>query len=127
MKPSFWIAVGAVFAFLSVAFGAFGAHALADRLHGRAGEIYHTAAQYQMYHALALVALGLYGGWQVEPGSSGLAQTAGWAFLAGNLIFSGSLYALALTDIKILGAITPIGGVGYLIGWACFVLLAVKT
>ncbi len=106
------IAIGALNAALAVAAGAFGAHGLRERLEPRALEIFETAARYQMYHALAMILAGLL----VARGIAG-ATTAGWLFLAGIAIFSGSLYALSLTDVKLLGAITPLGGVAFLAGW----------
>jgi uncharacterized membrane protein YgdD (TMEM256/DUF423 family) len=105
-----WAIVGAASGFVGVVMGAFGAHALAGRLEGKSLAVYQTAAQYQMYHALALVAVGL-----AVPAANGL---PGWAFTVGTVLFSGSLYLLALTDVKWLGAITPLGGLGFLIGWA---------
>ncbi|MBA2538901.1 MAG: DUF423 domain-containing protein [Deltaproteobacteria bacterium] len=109
------IALGALNAALSVAAGAFGAHGLRDRLEPRALEIFETAARYHMYHALAMVLAGLLAarGGSLAPG----ARTAGWMFQVGIVVFSGSLYALALTDIKVLGAITPLGGAAFLAGW----------
>ncbi len=108
-----WTVVGALLGFAAVACGAFGAHALKARLDERLLQIWHTGAQYNMAHALALVALG---SWlSANPGQSGLWQGIG--FSVGTLIFSGSLYLLALTDIRWLGAITPIGGTFFLIGW----------
>jgi uncharacterized membrane protein YgdD (TMEM256/DUF423 family) len=104
------VAIGALNAALAVAAGAFGAHALRDRLAPRALEIFETGARYQMYHALAMILCGLV--------AVRGAQTAGWIFQAGIAVFSGSLYALALTDVKVLGAITPIGGLAFLAGWA---------
>src|SRR3954470_12020770 len=104
------IALGALNAFVAVAAGAFGAHGLRERLEPRALEIFETAARYQMYHALAIVLCGALA-------TAGAAK-AGWIFQAGIVIFSGSLYALALTGVKGLGAITPIGGLAFLIGWA---------
>ncbi len=106
------IAIGALNAALAVAAGAFGAHALRERLEPRALEIFETGARYQMYHALAMILAGLL----AARGVAG-ATTAGWLFLAGIAIFSGSLYALSLTDVKVLGAITPLGGVAFLAGW----------
>jgi len=120
MKPNVWITLGASSGFISVAMGAFGAHALSQRLTERALDIYKTAAQYQIYHALALMGVGL---WSAAYSTS-QANLSGWCFTLGTLVFSGSLYALALTDIKILGAITPIGGVLFLVGWAAFVVQA---
>jgi len=104
------VAIGALNGLISVAAGAFGAHALRDRLEPRALEIFETAARYQMYHALAIVLCGVL--------AVRGANAAGWVFQAGIVIFSGSLYALALTGTKGLGAITPIGGLAFLIGWA---------
>lgn len=106
------IAIGALNAALAVAAGAFGAHGLRERLEPRALEIFETGARYQMYHALAMILAGLL----AARGIAG-ATTAGWLFLAGIAIFSGSLYALSLTDVKVLGAITPLGGVAFLAGW----------
>jgi uncharacterized membrane protein YgdD (TMEM256/DUF423 family) len=111
-----WLLAGTVSGFLSVALGAFGAHALTPRLGEKALSIYQTAHHYQLAHALALIALGIHS--RLDPTAA--SPLAGWAFTLGSLIFSGSLYALALTDIRILGAITPIGGVGFLLGWAAW-------
>jgi uncharacterized membrane protein YgdD (TMEM256/DUF423 family) len=115
-----WIALGAANAFLSVAAGAFGAHGLKARLAPDLLTIFETGARYHMYHSLGLIAIGLVA--QTRP--SPLLSGAGWAMLAGILLFSGSLYALALTGVRVLGAITPIGGLGFLAGWA---LLAVAV
>ena len=103
------IALGALNAAIAVAAGAFGAHGLRDRLEPRALEIFETAARYQMYHALALILCGLI--------ATRGAATAGWLLQLGIVVFSGSLYALALTGVKGLGAITPLGGLAFLIGW----------
>jgi uncharacterized membrane protein YgdD (TMEM256/DUF423 family) len=122
MRNGSWVTVGAVWGFLAVAVGAFGAHGLKDRL----TETGHTAtfqtgAQYHMYCALALLAAGLL----ALPGRSGTAiSVAGWGLLLGSAIFSGSLYALSLTGLRWLGAITPIGGVLMLIGWIALALAA---
>ncbi len=117
-----WIKLGTLSGFLSVAMGAFGAHGLEERLAqtGRAAN-FETAARYQMYHALALLALGL-----VVHASkpSTAADVAGWGFFLGSLIFSVSLYVLALTGIRWLGAITPFGGVGMLVGWVALAIAA---
>jgi uncharacterized membrane protein YgdD (TMEM256/DUF423 family) len=109
-----WIVLGAVNAFLSVAAGAFGAHALKARLPADLLITFETGARYHMYHSLGLIAIGLVA--QLRP--SLLLSAAGWAMVAGIVLFSGSLYALALTGIRILGAITPLGGLGFLAGWA---------
>ena len=118
-----WIVVGAVNAFLSVGAGAFGAHALKARLPQDLQVIFETGARYHMYHALALVAVGLFG--TVRP--SALLEYAGWAMLAGIVLFSGSLYALALSGVRVLGAITPLGGLGFLAGWALFAVAAWRS
>ncbi|HYH95083.1 DUF423 domain-containing protein [Hyalangium sp.] len=115
-----WIVLGAANAFLSVAAGAFGAHALKARLPQDLLTIFETGARYHMYHSLGLIAIGLVA--QTRP--SPLLSTAGGAMLAGIVLFSGSLYVLALTGIRALGAITPIGGLGFLVGWA---LLAIAV
>jgi len=100
------IAVGALNAAIAVAAGAFAAHGLRERLEPRALEIFETGARYQMYHAFAIIIAGLV-----------VARTAGWLFQAGIVLFSGSLYALALSDVKVLGAITPFGGLAFIVGW----------
>ena len=105
------VALGALNAAVAVAAGAFAAHGLRDRLAPRALEIFETGARYQMYHALAMILAGLL------VASVRGAATAGWLFQAGVVVFSGSLYALALTDVKVLGAITPLGGLALLAGW----------
>lgn len=115
-----WIVLGAVNAFLSVTAGAFGAHGLKARLAPDLLTIFETGARYHLYHSLGLIAIGLVA--QARP--SPLLSWAGWAMLAGILLFSGSLYALALTGVRVLGAITPLGGLGFLAGWA---LLAVAV
>ena len=109
-----WIVLGAVSAFLAVAAGAFGAHALKARLPEDLLAIFETGARYHMYHSLGLIAIGLVA--QLRP--SPLLSGAGWAMTAGIVLFSGSLYALALTGVRMLGAITPLGGLGFLAGWA---------
>ena len=104
---------GALHALVSVACGAFGAHGLRARLSERMLANWETAARYQMYHALGLLAVA----WlATEKGD--VANPAGWAMLTGIVLFSGSLYAMTLTGVTRLGAITPLGGVGFLVGWA---------
>lgn len=116
--------LGSLFAGLSVALGAFGAHALRDRLDERLLANFETGARYQMYHALALLAVA----WAVSRfPTSQLPVIAGWLFVAGIVIFSGSLYLLALTDQRWLGAITPFGGVAFLAGWVCLLLAALRA
>lgn len=118
-----WLVLGAVNAFLSVAAGAFGAHALKARLPQDLLVIFETGARYHMYHALGLVAVGLLG--QLRP--SPLLSGAGWAMLVGIVLFSGSLYALALSGVRVLGAITPLGGLGFLAGWLLFAVAAWRS
>lgn len=110
--------VGALSALISVAAGAFGAHALRARLTPDYLAVFETAARYQMYHALALFAAA----WAITRWPSPLPVWAGWLFVAGTVLFSGSLYALALTGMRGLGAITPLGGVAFLAGWICLAL-----
>ncbi|MCR8633295.1 DUF423 domain-containing protein [Paenibacillus radicis (ex Xue et al. 2023)] len=116
-----FVAIGSICAFLSVAFGAFGAHMLKDVLTPGNLTVFQTGVLYQMMHSVGLIALGIAAGFM--PGSKYLIR-AGWFLLTGIVLFSGSLYVLSLTDIKILGAITPFGGVSFLVGW---VLVAVAA
>jgi uncharacterized membrane protein YgdD (TMEM256/DUF423 family) len=109
--------MGALLAGLAVAAGAFGAHALRDRLAPDMLAIFETAARYQMYHALALLAVA----WATARWPESSAVLAGWCFVAGIVVFSGSLYVLALTGTRWLGAITPLGGLAFLAGWALLV------
>lgn len=118
-----WPVVGALFAFVAVAAGAFGAHGLRDRLSVPQLVIYEVAVRYQMYHALALVVLGVL----VSRRATAAAAVAGWSFVIGIVLFSGSLYALSLTDTRALGAITPFGGVAFLVGWAALAISAWKS
>lgn len=119
MAKTFWI-LGCVAAFVGVAAGAFGAHALRSRLAPDLLAVFETAARYQMYHALGLVAVA----WAAARWPGGLVEWAGWLFVAGTVLFSGSLYGLALTGVRWLGAITPLGGVAFLVGWLCLALAA---
>jgi uncharacterized membrane protein YgdD (TMEM256/DUF423 family) len=118
----FWAAAGAINAFLAVACGAFGAHALKRRLDGERLVIFETGARYQMYHALALIAVS----WLAATRGQA-ADIAGALFLAGIVFFSGSLYALALSGVRKLGAITPLGGLCFLLGWTHFAWMAIST
>jgi len=111
-----FISLGAVSGFLAVAAGAFGAHALRDRLSADMLQVFQTGATYQMYHALALVAVGILLARYSIDGSPWL-TASGWLFVAGSLLFSGSLYALSLSGTTWLGAITPLGGLAFLAGW----------
>ena len=116
-----FLLLGSVAAFLAVALGAFGAHGLRGRLSPEMMAVFQTGVQYHMSHALALILvagiMGRMSGW--------LIQTAGWCFVAGIIFFSGSLYLLAVTGVTILGAITPIGGLLFLAGWACLAFAAI--
>lgn len=117
-----FVILGAVLGGIGVAAGAFGAHALKTQFEPRMLEVFETAARYQMYHALALLGVA----WVGQQTQAPAAQFAGWAFAAGILLFSGSLYAMALTDVRGMGAITPFGGAAFLAGWAALALAATK-
>ena len=119
MNRTFWV-MGCAFAFLAVAAGAFGAHALRARLGPELLAVWETGARYQMYHALALLAVAMAAG--RAPGGGWAA--AAWLFAAGIVLFSGSLYLLAFTGIRWLGAITPLGGLCFLGGWIALALAA---
>jgi uncharacterized membrane protein YgdD (TMEM256/DUF423 family) len=119
MTRTFFV-LGAVFAMLAVAAGAFGAHGLRARVTPDLLVVFETAARYQMYHALALIVTAW--AWAQWPGSATVA--AGWLFVAGIVVFSGSLYVLVLTGLRWMGAITPIGGVAFLLGWGLLALAA---
>ena len=114
--------LGACLGFLAVLAGAFGAHALRSRLSPDLLAVFETAARYQMYHALALLAVA----WVVSRSPTPLAAWAGALFVVGTVLFSGSLYLLALTGTRGLGAITPLGGVAFLAGWVCLALAVWK-
>ena len=111
-----FITLGALSGCLAVAAGAFGAHSLRDRIAADLLDVFQTGATYQMYHALALLGVGLLLGRFSVGGSTWLSASA-WLFVAGTLLFSGSLYLLALTGTRWLGAITPLGGAAFLLGW----------
>jgi len=117
-----FFALGAVSAFISVAAGAFGAHGLRGRLAPDLLAVFETGARYQMYHALALLAVA----WAMTRWPGALLAWAGWLFVLGTVLFSGSLYALALSGVRWLGAITPLGGLAFLAGWACLALSAAR-
>jgi uncharacterized membrane protein YgdD (TMEM256/DUF423 family) len=111
-----FISLSSFSALLAVAFGAFGAHALKSRLDDYALGVFETAVQYHFIHSLALLAVGILA---LSQPQTVLLKSAGWMFLLGILVFSGSLYCLSLTGIKWLGAITPLGGLAFIAGWAC--------
>ena len=115
-----WIRVCAVLMFVAVALGAFGAHALRSRLSADMLAVFETGVRYHVYHALALIAVAFV----ADKSASSLANASGWAFTIGVVIFSGSLYVLSISGIRWLGAITPIGGTAFLIGWILLFLAA---
>jgi len=119
MDRTFLLA-GAVAGLIAVGFGAFGAHGLRGRLTPEMLAVFETGVRYHMYHALALLLTAAL--IPHVPGKTMVA--AGWLFVAGIVLFSGSLYLLAVTGITMLGAITPIGGVAFLAGWACLAIAA---
>lgn len=109
-----FLLLGALFALLGVALGAFGAHALRERVSPADLEVFETGVRYQMYHALGLMAVA----WAAARWPGGATTAAGWLFVAGIVVFSGSLYALVLSGVRWLGAVTPLGGLSFLAGWA---------
>lgn len=122
MARVFW-SLGCIFGLLGVAAGAFGAHLLREFLPLSLIAIFETAARYQMYHALALLATALL----ATRRPTRLVSAAGWLFVAGIVVFSGSLYALSTTGVRWLGAITPIGGAAFLSGWALLALGGIRV
>ena len=121
MDKTFFV-IGALLAGLGVALGAFGAHGLKGTLSPDMLANFETGVRYQMYHALALLAVA----WAITQWQKPLLETGGWLMVAGIVIFSGSLYVLSLTGLKWLGAITPIGGVALIAGWGCLVLAVLR-
>ena len=117
-----FLAIAAALGGISVILGAFASHALKDRLSERALEIWETGTKYQMYHALALILIALL--LTRLSTESVFLIAAGYAFTTGIVLFSGSLYALSLSGVKWLGAITPLGGVAFIVGWACLGMAA---
>lgn len=119
-----WLATGAVLAGLGVAAGAFGTHALSGRLTPDLLDVFETATRYHLLHAVALLVVGLAAG---RDAVSRLWNVAGWLFTVGILVFGGSLYALALSGARWLGAVTPIGGACFLAGWAVVAVAAARS
>ena len=117
-----FFALGAGLSLLGVAFGAFGAHGLRSTLTAEMLETFEVAVRYQMYHSLGLLAAA----WAASQWQNHLTTAAGWCFFAGILIFSGSLYILSLTGIRWLGAITPIGGLAFIVGWGSLTVAAIR-
>ena len=118
-----WLFVSALSSFIVITLGAFGAHSLKDILDAYSKEVYEKAVQYHMYHSLAIALVGLL---QTQITSVSFAAS-GWAFLIGTILFSGSLYLLAITGYKWLGAITPLGGASFLFGWALLAYRVLKV
>lgn len=118
-----FLAAAGISGFLAVAAGAFGAHALKDRLSERMMEVFQTGVLYHLVHSVALLGVAIAAArWPVAT-----THAAGWLFVAGIVLFSGSLYALALTGAKGLGAITPLGGLCFLAGWVSLVVTAARA
>ncbi|HYQ80149.1 MAG TPA: DUF423 domain-containing protein [Anaeromyxobacteraceae bacterium] len=117
-----FLALGSLSALISVAAGAFGAHALKARLLPDLLAAFETGARYQMFHALGLLAVA----WAGSRFPGALVVAAGWLLVAGTILFSGSLYLMALTGTRWLGAVTPLGGVAFLAGWACLAWAALR-
>jgi uncharacterized membrane protein YgdD (TMEM256/DUF423 family) len=114
--------LGALFGFVGVALGAFAAHALKNRVFPEMLATFEIGVRYQMVHALALLAVG----WAQTRWPGAVLNTSGWLFVAGTVIFSGSLYLLSLTGARWLGAVAPIGGIALLAGWLCLAWAAWK-
>lgn len=113
----FFFTAGAIAAFIAVALGAFGAHSLKSKISTEMLTIFEVGVRYQIYHAFGLIAVA----WATTRWPSAGLNTAGWCFIAGIVIFSGSLYLLSFTGIRWLGAVTPIGGLAFLAGWAILI------
>ncbi|WP_064091987.1 DUF423 domain-containing protein [Rossellomorea aquimaris] len=119
-----FIIIGALNAFLSVVLGAFGAHALEGKISQKYIDTWNTGVLYQMFHAIGIIIVGVMMG-NVTPTS--MLSWSGWFMLIGIILFSGSLYVLSLSGIKVLGAITPLGGVSFLVAWVLLIVFAAKT
>lgn len=115
--------LGAASAFIAVALGAFAAHGLKTRLGADLLAAFETGVRYQMFHALGLLAVA----WACTRWPGALVTASGWLFVAGTVLFSGSLYALALTGVRGLGIVTPFGGLAFLAGWLCLAWAAIRA
>ncbi len=122
MAGAGWVAAGAAAGAIGVAVGAFGAHALRGRVDPQQLAVFETGVRYHLVHALALLATG----WAAARWPGAWAVAAGWLFLAGIVLFSGSLYVLVLTGARWLGAITPVGGLAFIAGWICLAVCAIR-
>jgi len=118
-----FIIIGAVNAFLAVALGAFGAHGLEGKVPEKYLETWQTGVTYQMFHAVGILIIGILLG---NLPATSLLSWSGWLMLIGIILFSGSLYVLTLTQISVLGAITPLGGVSFLVAWVLLIIAAVR-
>lgn len=118
-----FVLLGSINAFLSVALGAFGAHGLKNKITPDLLAVYQTGVQYHMFHALGLILVAVLSD---RLASSTLIAWSGWSLFIGIVLFSGSLYALSISGVRILGAITPFGGVAFLIGWVCLAIAATR-
>ncbi|MEE2840407.1 MAG: DUF423 domain-containing protein [Acidobacteriota bacterium] len=115
-----FVMIGALLGFLGVAAGAFGTHGLRERLSPEMLTIFETGVRYQMYHALALLAAA----WLADRSPSLPINLAGWFFITGTVVFSGTLYILSLTGVRGWGAVTPLGGLALVAGWVCLMWAA---
>jgi len=118
-----FVFLGCLQAFLAIALGAFGAHALRDAFDAKSFAVYQTGVQYHQMHALALILAGVLRERLTE---KRLVTAAGWLFVVGVALFSGSLYTLALTNVRAIGAVTPVGGACFLLGWALLAVAATR-
>jgi uncharacterized membrane protein YgdD (TMEM256/DUF423 family) len=118
-----FFALGAASAFIGVAAGAFGAHGLKGRLTPEMLAVFETGARYQLYHAFGLLACA----WAVTRWPGALSVASGWLFVLGTVVFCGALYALALTGMRGLGAVAPLGGLAFLAGWLCLTVAAIRS
>jgi uncharacterized membrane protein YgdD (TMEM256/DUF423 family) len=118
-----WFAVGAFAGAIGVALGAFGAHALKARVTADFLSVFETGVRYQMYHALALIAVA----WAAERWGGSWVNASGWLFMLGIFMFSGSLYLMTFTGVRWLGAITPVGGLCFILGWIALAVAALRN
>jgi uncharacterized membrane protein YgdD (TMEM256/DUF423 family) len=121
MKP--WFAMGALLAAIGVALGAFGSHGLKTRVAADLLAVFETGVRYQLYHALGLLAVGL----AATRWTSAWLDTSGWLFLFGIVVFCGSLYLMVLTGARWLGAVTPLGGLAFILGWVALAVAALRA
>ena len=124
MPAALFVTIAAISGFLAVALGAFGAHGLKAHLSATMMDVYQTAVLYQFIHTLALFATAIL---MLHWSQAKLLKITAWAFTVGLIVFSGSLYLLVFTGIKLFGALTPLGGVSFLIGWACLLIVAQQS